>query len=120
METPPFTPRTLLAGWWLAIRYYVREPPNVHRGGHSATILTVLRTPGGTVLDLSIAQPPEVALLGASRVADSQTLTNTLCAAYLPNKAVSGRAPEDEEDAGLILLLEERPARDGGALLPRP
>ena len=65
--------------------------------------------------DLSIAQPPEVALLGASRVADTQTLTNTLCAAYLPNKAVSGRAPEDEEDAGLILLLEERPARWRGA-----
>jgi uncharacterized protein len=52
-----------------------------------------------------------VALLGEP---DSQTLINTIYAAYLPNKVVAGCAP-DEEDAGLILLLADRPTGDGRA-----
>jgi uncharacterized protein len=34
-------------------------------------------------------------------------------ARYLPNKVVAGRAPEDEEAAGSLPLLAERPTRDG-------
>jgi uncharacterized protein YyaL (SSP411 family) len=42
-------------------------------------------------------------------------LINTVYAAYLRNKVVSGCAPDDEEDAGLIPLLVDRPTRDGRA-----
>jgi uncharacterized protein len=42
-------------------------------------------------------------------------LINTVCAAYLPNKVVAGCAPDDEEDAGLIPLLADRPTRGGRA-----
>jgi hypothetical protein len=38
---------TLFAGWWHAVRYYVWEPPNIHHGGHHATILTFLHTSSG-------------------------------------------------------------------------
>jgi uncharacterized protein YyaL (SSP411 family) len=69
----------------------------------------------GTVLDFSISQPYEVALVGEPGEADTQTLINTVCAAYLPNKVVAGCAPDDEEDAGLIPLLADGPTRDGRA-----
>jgi uncharacterized protein YyaL (SSP411 family) len=42
-------------------------------------------------------------------------LIDTVYARYLPNKVVAGRAPEDEESAGVVPLLADRPARDGGA-----
>jgi hypothetical protein len=38
---------TLLADWWHAIRYYVWNPPNIHYGGHHATILTILHASSG-------------------------------------------------------------------------
>ena len=44
----------------------------------------------GTVLDCSISQPYEVALVGEPGEADTQTLINTVYAAYLPNKVVAG------------------------------
>ena len=69
----------------------------------------------GTVLDFSISQPYEVALVGEPGEADTHTLINTVYAAYLPNKVVAGCAPDDEEDAGLIPLLADRPTRDGRA-----
>jgi uncharacterized protein len=69
----------------------------------------------GTVLDFCISQPYEVALVGEPGEADTQTLTNTVYADYLPNKVVAGCAPDDEEDAGLIPLLADRPTRDGRA-----
>jgi uncharacterized protein YyaL (SSP411 family) len=67
----------------------------------------------GTVLDFSIFQPYEVALVGEPGEADTQTLIDTACAAHLPNKVVAGCAPDDEEDAGLIPLLADRPTLDG-------
>jgi hypothetical protein len=33
-----------LVAWWHAVRYYVREPRNIHRRGHQAPVLTFLRT----------------------------------------------------------------------------
>ena len=69
----------------------------------------------GTVLDFSISQPYEVALVGEPGEADTQTLINTVYAAYLPNKVVAGCAPDDEEDAGLIPLLTDRPTLGGRA-----
>ena len=69
----------------------------------------------GTVLDFSIFQPYEVALVGEPGEADTQTLIDTVYAAHLPNKVVAGCAPDDEEDAGLIPLLADRPTRDGRA-----
>ena len=69
----------------------------------------------GTVLDFSISQPHGVALVGEPAEADMQTSINTVYAAYYPpDKVVAGCAPDDEEGAGLIPLLAERPARDGG------
>jgi uncharacterized protein len=68
----------------------------------------------GTVLDFSIFQPQEVALVGEPGEADKQTLINTVYAAYLPNKVGAGCAP-DEEDAGLIPTLADHPTRDGRA-----
>ena len=65
-------------------------------------------------MDFSIFQPQEVTLVGEPGEADKQTLTNTVYAAYLPNKVVVGCAL-DEEDAGLIPLLADRPTRDGRA-----
>jgi len=59
----------------------------------------------GTVKDFSISQTYEVALLGEPAEADTQTLINTIYAAYLPNKVLAGCAPDDEEDAELIPLL---------------
>jgi uncharacterized protein YyaL (SSP411 family) len=67
-----------------------------------------------TVLDFSVFQPHEVALVGEPGAADTHTLINTFYAAYLPNKVVAGCAP-DEEDAGLIPLLADCPTRDGRA-----
>ncbi len=69
----------------------------------------------GTVLDFSISQPYEVALVGEPGEADTQTLINTVYAAYLPNKVVAGCAPDDGEDAWLITLLVDRSTRVGRA-----
>jgi hypothetical protein len=71
----------------------------------------------GTVLDFSIFQQYEVALVGEPAEADTQTLLNTVYADYLPNKVVAGCAPDNEEDAGLIPLLADRPTR---AMAGRP
>lgn len=53
-----------------------------------------------------------MALGGEPGEADTQTLMKT---AYLPNKVVAGCAPDEEEDAGLIPLLADRPTCDGRA-----
>jgi hypothetical protein len=71
----------------------------------------------GTVLDFSIFQLQEVELVGEPGEADTQPLISTVYAAYLPNKAVAGCAPDDEEDGGLIPLLADRPTR---AIAGRP
>ena len=42
-------------------------------------------------------------------------MLDTIYADYLPNKVVAGCVLDDEEDAWLILLLADRPTRDGRA-----
>ena len=66
-------------------------------------------------LDFATSEPREVAIVGDPRSPDTRALVETVYKRYLPNKVVAGRDPEDEEAAGLISLLAERPARDGRA-----
>jgi uncharacterized protein YyaL (SSP411 family) len=66
-------------------------------------------------LDFSTSEPREVAIVGDPQAPDTMALVETVYEGYLPNKVVAGRAPEDEEAAGLIPLLVERPTRDGRA-----
>ncbi len=66
-------------------------------------------------LDFSLGQPREIALVGDPDAPDTQALVSAIYARYLPNKVVAGRAPDDEEAAGLIPLLADRPMRDGRA-----
>ncbi len=49
----------------------------------------------GTVLDFPILHPYEVALVGEPGEADTQTLINTVYAAYLPDKVVAGCVPDE-------------------------
>ena len=65
-------------------------------------------------LDFATSEPREVAIVGDPRSPDTRALVETVYKRYLPNKVVAGHDPEDEE-AGLIPLLAERPARDGRA-----
>ncbi len=66
-------------------------------------------------LDFSLAEPREVAIIGDPGSPDTQALIDTVYGLYLPNKVVAGRTEDDEEPAGLIPLLADRPARDGKA-----
>jgi uncharacterized protein YyaL (SSP411 family) len=66
-------------------------------------------------LDFSTSEPREVAIVGDSQAPDTRALVETVYGGYLPNKVVAGRDPEDDEAAGLIPLLAERPTRDGRA-----
>ena len=66
-------------------------------------------------LDFSTSEPREVAVVGDPDAPDTRALVDTVYERYLPNKVVAGRAPDDEEAAGLIPLLAERPTRDGRA-----
>jgi uncharacterized protein len=78
------------------------------------------KLPGGfgrllAALDFHLSRPREVVIVGDPGSPDTQALINTVYARYLPNKVVAGRAPEDEESAGVVPLLADRPAHDGGA-----
>jgi uncharacterized protein YyaL (SSP411 family) len=64
-------------------------------------------------LDFHLSRPREIAMIGDPGSPETQALIDAVYARYLPNKVVAGRAPEDEEAAGLIPLLAERKARDG-------
>ena len=64
-------------------------------------------------LDFSTAEPREVAVVGNPGATDTRALLNTVYSAYLPNKVVAGRDPDDDEAGGLIPLLEGRTAREG-------
>jgi uncharacterized protein len=66
-------------------------------------------------LDFHLSRPREVAIVGYPASPDTQALVDAVYARYLPNKVVAGRAPEDEEAAGFVPLLAERPMRDGRA-----
>ena len=63
-------------------------------------------------LDFSTSEPREVAVVGDPEAPDTNALLKAVYEGYLPNKVVAGRAQEDDEAAGLIPLLAQRPARD--------
>ena len=66
-------------------------------------------------LDFATSEPREVAVVGDPGAPDTRALLNTVYAGYLPNKVVAGRSQDDDEAAGLIPLLAQRPAREGRA-----
>jgi hypothetical protein len=66
-------------------------------------------------LDFHLSRPREVAIVGEPGAPDTRALVDAVYARYLPNKVVAGREPEDEEAAGLVPLLADRPTRDGRA-----
>ena len=66
-------------------------------------------------LDFFLAEPREIAIIGDPASPDMQALIDAVYGLYLPNKVIAGRAEGDEEPAGLIPLLADRPARDGKA-----
>ena len=68
-----------------------------------------------SALDFHLSRPREVAIVGEPGAADSRALLETIYAYYLPNKVVAGRAEDDEESAGLVPLLADRPTRGGKA-----
>jgi len=78
------------------------------------------KLPGGfgrllAALDFNLSRPREVVIVGDPASHDTRALIDAVYARYLPNKAVAGRVPEDEESAGVVPLLADRPARAGGA-----
>ena len=78
------------------------------------------KVPGGfgrllCALDFSASEPREVAVVGDPEAPNTSAMLKTVYASYLPNKVVAGRGPDDEEAAGLIPLLAQRPAREGKA-----
>ncbi len=78
------------------------------------------KVPGGfgrllAALDFYLSSPREIVVVGDPDSPATRALLDAVYAHYLPNKVVAGRAPEDEEAAGLVPLLADRPARDGHA-----
>jgi uncharacterized protein len=78
------------------------------------------KVPGGfgrllCALDFSTSEPREVAVVGDPEAPDTGALLKTVYSDYLPNRVVAGRGPDDDEAAGLIPLLAQRPAREGRA-----
>ncbi len=68
-----------------------------------------------SALDFSVSGVREISIVGEPESPDTGALVDTIHARYIPNKVVAGRSPEDEEAAGLIPLLADRPMRDGEA-----
>ncbi len=68
-----------------------------------------------SALDFSMSGVREVSIVGDPESSDTRALVETVHAQYIPNKVVAGRSPDDEEAAGLIPLLAERPMRGGEA-----
>ena len=68
-----------------------------------------------SALDFHLSRPREVVIIGEPEAEDTRALLETIYARYLPNKVVAGRAEDDEEPAGLVPLLADRPTRNGTA-----
>jgi hypothetical protein len=66
-------------------------------------------------LGFSISQPYEVALAGETREAGMQPSMNTVYAAYLPDKEISGCAPDG---AALLFALPKAFQNRGGPVTP--
>jgi uncharacterized protein YyaL (SSP411 family) len=64
-------------------------------------------------LDFHLSRSREVIIVGDLASPDTQTLVDVIYSSYLPNKVIAGRAPEDEEAAGFVPLLADRPMRNG-------
>ncbi len=80
----------------------------------------LLRVPSGfghllCALDLYLASPHEVALVGDPGADDTRALVHTVFARYLPNKVVALAAPQDELAGQTITLLAGRAALQGRA-----
>jgi uncharacterized protein len=68
-----------------------------------------------SALDLLLASPYEIAIVGAPDAADTRQLLGVVFQSYLPNKVVALAAPDDKEAANAIKLLIERTAHNGHA-----
>ncbi len=66
-------------------------------------------------LDFSTSRVYEIAFAGEPGSEELRSLAEPVDARYLPNAVIAGRAPDDEEAAALIPLLEDRDAREGRA-----
>ena len=66
-------------------------------------------------LDFHLSRPREIAVVGAPEAPETRALIDAVYTRYLPNKVVAGRDDGDEEAAGLIPLLADRPTHDGRA-----
>ncbi|HEV2708069.1 MAG TPA: thioredoxin domain-containing protein [Pyrinomonadaceae bacterium] len=64
-------------------------------------------------LDFYLSSPKEIVLVGASDVAETDTLARETWRRYIPNKVVVRGTAGDERAAQLIPLLRERPAQGG-------
>jgi uncharacterized protein len=66
-------------------------------------------------LDLALAEPQEVAIIGAPDSVDTRAMLRALDDLYLPRTAVAAAAPDDQPAIEMIPLLQQRPQRDGRA-----
>jgi len=66
-------------------------------------------------LDLYVAPPREVAIVGDPKAADTRALLAVVNQTYRPHLAVALKRPEDQRPAETIPLLQDRFARDGKA-----
>jgi uncharacterized protein YyaL (SSP411 family) len=63
-------------------------------------------------LDLDLASPYEIAIVGPPGAAETEALVETVFTRYLPNKVVAFAAPGDDEAGRAIRLLEGRGTLD--------
>jgi uncharacterized protein YyaL (SSP411 family) len=68
-----------------------------------------------SALDFALATPTEVAFVGDPAAEDTRALLRTVSRAYLPNAVIAFRAPDADDVATLIPLLEGRTAQGGRA-----
>jgi uncharacterized protein YyaL (SSP411 family) len=64
-------------------------------------------------LDLDLASPYEIAIIGAREATDTDALLRTVFSRYLPNKVVALAAPGEGQAGRAIKLLEGRAQVDG-------
>jgi len=91
--------------------------------GMAETILrlmkpTMMRAPGAfgrllSVLDLFLASPYEIAVIGAPDAEETRAMINVIFKRYLPNKVVAFAPEADSTESRTINLLEGRDRVDG-------
>ena len=93
---------------------------------YQRTALAVLRTvrqavakyPSGfgyalCALDFYLSEPKEIAIVGETDSHEVRLFIEEIYSRYLPNKVIAARAPQDEQSAEAIKLLEARPMVEG-------